>query len=102
MPSRSHKDLLRLFQNRPALVAEIARSALHAELPEFAEARIDSANLNDLRPAEYRADCVVLLLRDQPVLGMIVEVQLNSDEEKGSGRPCHDTEKSQTDFLSES
>ena len=87
MPSRLHEDLLRLFQNRPTLAAEVARSALHAELPEFAEARIDSASLNDLRPAEYRADCVVVLLQDQPVLGIIVEVQLGRDEEKAFAWP---------------
>ena len=89
MPSRLHEDLLRLFQNRPALAAEVAQRALHAELPEFAEARIDSATLNDLRPAEYRADCVVLLLRDQPVLGIIVEVQLGRDEEKAFTWPAY-------------
>ena len=80
MPSRLHEDLLRLFQNRPALAAEVAREALHARLPEYAEARIDSANLSDLRPAEYRADLVVLLLRDEPVHGIVVEVQLGRDE----------------------
>ena len=89
MPSRLHEDLLRLFQNRPTLAAEVARSALHAELPEFAEARIDSASLNDLRPAEYRADCVVVLLQDQPVLGIIVEVQLGRDEEKAFAWPAY-------------
>jgi hypothetical protein len=80
---------LRLFQNRPALAAEVARWALHAELPEFAEARIDSATLNDLRPAEYRADCVVALLREQPVLGIIVEAQLGRDEEKAFTWPAY-------------
>ena len=89
VPSRLHEDLLRLFQNRPALAAEVARWALHAELPEFAEARIDSATLNDLRPAEYRADCVVVLLREQPVLGIIVEAQLGRDEEKAFTWPAY-------------
>ncbi len=74
---------------RPALAAEVAQRALHAELPEFAEARIDSATLNELRPAEYRADCVVLLLRDQPVLGIIVEVQLGRDDEKAFTWPAY-------------
>ena len=82
MPSRLHEDLLRLFQNRPTLAAELAREALQADLPPFAEARVDSSNLNDIRPAEYRADLVVLLLRDQPVQGIVVEVQLTKDEEK--------------------
>lgn len=33
MPSRPHEDLLRLFQNRPSLAAEVARPVLHAEPP---------------------------------------------------------------------
>jgi|SRR5579872_1382345 len=82
MPSRLHEDLLRLFQNRPALAAELAREALHANLPPFSEARVDSSNLNDIRPAEYRADLVVLLLTDRPIHGIVIEVQLARDEEK--------------------
>jgi hypothetical protein len=82
MPSRLHEDLLRLFENRPALAAELAREALHASLPEYTEARVDSANLSDLRPAEYRADLVVLLMRNEPVHGIVVEVQLARDVSK--------------------
>jgi hypothetical protein len=82
MPSRLHEDLLRLFENRPALAAELAREALNAKLPEYREARVDSANLSDIRPAEYRADLVILLSQDRPVQGIVVEVQLARDEEK--------------------
>lgn len=89
MPSRLHEDLLRLFVNRPALAAELACAALHAQLPEYTEARIDSANLSDLRPAEYRADLVVLLMRDQPVHGIVVEVQLARDEDKAFVWPAY-------------
>lgn len=82
MPSRLHEDLLRLFQNRPTLAAELAREALQMRLPEYREARVDSANLSDLRPTEYRADLVILLSRDRPVHGIVVEVQLTRDDEK--------------------
>lgn len=82
MPSRLHEDLLRLFQNRPALAAELAHEALHAKLPEYSEARVDSANLSDLRPVEYRADLVILLTQDRPVHGIVVEVQLARDDDK--------------------
>lgn len=82
MPSRLHEDLLRLFQNRPALAVELVREALHASLPEYREARVDSANLSDLRPTEYRADLVILLTQDRPVHGIVVEVQLARDEDK--------------------
>jgi Domain of unknown function (DUF4351) len=63
MPARLHEDLLRLFQNRPALAAELAREALHAELPDYSEVRLDSENLSQLRPAQYLADLVILLGR---------------------------------------
>lgn len=82
MPSRLHEDLLRLFQNRPALAAELARGALHMRLPEYREARVDSADLSDLRPTEYRADLVILLRQDRPVHGIVVEVQLARDDDK--------------------
>jgi hypothetical protein len=82
MPSHLHEALLLLFRNRPALAAELLREALHVQLPEYTDVRIDSADLTDIQPAEYRADLVVLLLRDTPVLGIVLEVQLSSDEDK--------------------
>jgi hypothetical protein len=89
MPSRLHEDILRLFHNRPTLAAELVQEALHTHLPEYKDARIDSANLNDLRPAEYQADLVVLLMRDRPVHGIIVEVQLARDEDKAFVWPAY-------------
>src|SRR5687767_6854547 len=62
MPSQLHEALLLLFRNRPTLAPELMRDALRCELPAFTEARIDSADLTDVKPAEYRADLVVLLL----------------------------------------
>jgi hypothetical protein len=82
MVSQLHEALLLLFRNRPTLAAELLRDALHVELPEYTEARVDSADLTDIQPAEYRADLVVLLLNGVPVLGIVVEVQLQSDDRK--------------------
>jgi hypothetical protein len=82
MPSQHHEALLLLFRNRPLLAAELLRDALHVELPRFTEARIESAELTDIQPAEYRADLVVLLYEGEPVLGIVVEVQLQPDENK--------------------
>ena len=76
MPSQLHEALLLLFRNRPTLAPELMRDALHCELPAFTEARIDSADLTDVKPAEYRADLVVLLLDGVPVYGIVVEAQL--------------------------
>ena len=82
MPSQLHEALLLLFRNRPSLAPELLRDALHVELPEYTEARMDSADLTDIQPAEYRADLVVLLCKGEPVLGIVVEVQLSPDERK--------------------
>lgn len=82
MPSQLHEALLLLFRNRPLLAPELLRDALHVELPQYTEARIDSADLTDIQPAEYRADLVVLLLSGVPVLGIVLEVQLSADERK--------------------
>jgi hypothetical protein len=71
MPSYLHEALLMLFRNRPALAPELLRDALHVELPDYTEVRIDSADLTDIQPAEYRADLVILLLHGSPVLGIV-------------------------------
>lgn len=65
MPSQLHEALLLLFRNRPALAPELLRDALHVELPAYTETRIESAELTDVQPAEYRADLVVLPLGEQ-------------------------------------
>lgn len=91
MPSQLHEALLMLFRYRPALAPELLREALHVELPEYTELRVDSENLNDLQPAEYRADMVILLLHGKPVLGIIVEIQLGKDEDKRFAWPAYVT-----------
>ncbi len=82
MPSQLHEALLALFRNRPALAPELLRDALKQDVPNYTEARIESAELNNLQPAEYRADMVVLLYDGRPVLGIVVEVQLSVDDDK--------------------
>jgi hypothetical protein len=83
MPSQLHESHLLLFRNQPALAAELIRGALGAELPAFREARIASADLTEVQPAEYRADMVVELWADGvPVYGIVVEVQLSEVSRK--------------------
>ena len=89
MPSQLHEALLLLFRNRPTLAPELLRDALHVNVPSYTEARIDSADLTDLQPAEYRADLVILLLDGVPVLAIIVEVQLSPDERKRFAWPAY-------------
>jgi hypothetical protein len=83
MPSMAHETLVDLFKNRPALGAELLAEALSIPLPSYSEARLLSIDLSQIRPAEYRADLVVLLLdADVPVSVLIIEVQLGIDLRK--------------------
>jgi hypothetical protein len=89
MPSQLHEVLLLLFRNRPTLAPQLLRDALHVELPVYTNARIDSADLTDVQPAEYRADLVVLLSNGKSVLGIVVEVQLSPDKRKAFAWPAY-------------
>jgi hypothetical protein len=89
VPSHVHEALLALFRNQPGLAPGLLRDALHLELPAYTEARIESADLTELQPAEYRADLVVLLSDTRPVLGIIVEAQLAIDERKRFSWPVY-------------
>src|SRR5262249_3889122 len=82
MPSLLHEALRVLFQNRPALAPELLGEALGVDVPAYREVRIESADLAEVAPAEYRADLVVLLLDEAPVLAIVLEVQLAEDARK--------------------
>ena len=82
MPSQLHESHLLLFRNQPTLAAELIRVALGGKLPSFREAREASADLSEIQPVEYRADMVIELWADEPVHGIIVEVQLSIDKRK--------------------
>ena len=82
MPSQLHESHLLLFRNQPTLAADLIRGALGAWLPEFTRAQVVSADLTDIQPAEYRADMVIQLSDDEPVYGIIIEVQLSADNRK--------------------
>jgi hypothetical protein len=82
MPSRLHEALLLLFRNRPELAPELMRDVLHVELPEYREVRIESTDLGEVEPSEFRADLIVLLVDGKPVLAIIVEVQLSEKKRK--------------------
>jgi hypothetical protein len=88
----AHEILVDLFKNRPSLAAEILVEVLGLSLPDYTEARIASADLTEIQPAEYRADVVVLLLDGgAPVRVVIVEVQLAADPQKRLSWPAYVT-----------
>jgi hypothetical protein len=79
----AHEVLVDLFKNRPELGPEMLTEALGVALPSYNEARLVSIDLTQIRPAEYRADVVVLLLDDGAAISVvIVEVQLAVDDDK--------------------
>lgn len=89
MPSQLHESHLFLFQNQPALAADLIRSALGVELPRYAEARVTSAELTEVQPPEYRADMVIELWKRVPVYGIVLEVQLSKDKRKCFAWPAY-------------
>src|SRR3954469_2396052 len=92
MPSMAHEILVDLFKNRPSLAAEILIEVLGISLPDYTEARIASADLTEIQPAEYRADIVVILFYNgSPVRVVIVEVQLAADPKKRLSWPAYVT-----------
>jgi Arc/MetJ-type ribon-helix-helix transcriptional regulator len=92
MASLKHEAIVRLFRNRPELAPELLH-VLQVPLPAYTQTRIESAELTDIEPAEYRADTVVLLgdgkPDSKPVLGIIVEVQLSRKERKRFTWPAY-------------
>ncbi len=84
MVSFEHEALLQLVRNQPTLVVSLLEQALGIVVPQFATASLEDITLNDVTPAEYRSDTVVVL-RDElqrPVLAVVVEVQLRRDGDK--------------------
>jgi hypothetical protein len=89
MPSMPHDSRVLLFRNRPELAVELLRDVLHVDLPDYREARIGTIDLTEIQPAEYRADVVIELVDDDPVGGIVVEVQRTTDEDKRLSWPAY-------------
>jgi hypothetical protein len=91
MPSYLHELLLLLFRNRFQAAADLLRG-LDVQIPEYDEIRAESADLNQVKPAEYRADLVLFLMQGtRRQLGIIIEVQLQSKDEKRYAWPAYVT-----------
>ena len=89
MSTYLHELLILVFRNRSTSAAELLRQ-FDVQLPEYDEVRFESLDLNNLQPAEYRADLVSFLVQgSDKVLGVIVEVQLARDEDKRYASPAY-------------
>ncbi|MEU6713198.1 hypothetical protein ABZ897_17080 [Nonomuraea sp. NPDC046802] len=83
MPTHEHEFLLELVQHRPSLVATLLAET-GVPVPAYEEARLESCDLNDREPKEYRCDSVVTLLdsEKEPLTAIILEVQREYDKNK--------------------
>lgn len=91
MPSQIHEALVDLFRCRPDLVVKLLRDSLGVEMPEYTEARIESADLSELKVPEYRADLVILLAKGKPREGIVLEMQRRREEKKLKSWPSYGT-----------
>jgi hypothetical protein len=82
MVSLKHEGLVKLMRDRPAFAAELLGDLLAVKVPPYSKAELVDVTLNQVRPAEYRADAVVLFTRRKPVFGAIIEVQLRPKKRK--------------------
>ncbi|MFC4910612.1 hypothetical protein [Actinomadura gamaensis] len=85
MPTREHEFPLALIEDDPPLAARLLHWAGGPELPPYAEFRLESADLSECDPAEYRADRVVGVYEDpdgRPLCGVIAESQRRYDGNK--------------------
>lgn len=90
MLSSTHEGLVHLFRDRPSLAAELLAGPLRVSLPSWDRVRLDSGELTDVAPTEYRADAVVTLsAAGSPVAAVVVEVQLRRDRGKQWSWPVY-------------
>lgn len=83
MPSHLHEGFVELFRHSPRLAADLLTQAVGVPVPAFDAARLESCDLPELAPTEYRADGVVVLTNaSTALLGVVIEVQLRPDQRK--------------------
>ena len=63
MVSLKHEGVLKLVRDRPAFAADLLGDLLAVKVPSFSQARCVDVTLNQVAPAEYRADAIVLFTR---------------------------------------
>jgi hypothetical protein len=82
MVSFPHEALLDLIRDRPGFVTDLLTGILGVPVPDFAEVRLTESTLNQAAPVESHADVAVLVVGGKPVLGVIVEAQLQKEARK--------------------
>jgi len=90
MPAILHEGILELIRERPAFAADLLRRLLGIAVPDYAEARLAEATLNDVVPIEYRAGQVVSFAAERPVF-CVIEAQLSENPRKRWTWPVYGT-----------
>lgn len=91
-PSSEHEDVLELVRNAPSLAVELVRAAgLGHALPPGTAPQLVSEALTQVRPAELRADALILLREGtKNRLALVVEVQRHRDSRKRWSWPSYE------------
>lgn len=90
MPSTFHEVLIELFRHRPDVVTDLLADQFELKVPSWDQSRIESGEITELVPTEYRADSVFVFSDpDGPVLAVVLEVQLRRDPGKRWSWPVY-------------
>jgi hypothetical protein len=91
MPSFLHEALVELFRSQPLLAVELLSDRFRFDVPGHEQVVLSSGELTEVTPSDFRADAVVMLhsAQGQPVLGVVVEVQLGPDKRKRWSWPSY-------------
>src|SRR5262249_9920702 len=83
MLSTPHEALVDMFRHQPTLAPVHRADALKIDIPAHKDVRLESAEVTDMIPTQYRADAVIVLSNEEgPVLAIVVEAQLSCDPDK--------------------
>jgi hypothetical protein len=90
MLSFRHEILVNLFRDNGQLAAELLRTSTGIAI-DHARVALESIDLSQVAPTGYYADAVAILRDrdDRPVTGVIVEVQLQTDQGKQLSWPVY-------------
>jgi hypothetical protein len=87
-----HEGVLELVRKQPDFVPALLTKLLDIGVSSRAEVRRTDSVFNEARAIEYRADAAFLMhVEDIPVLGAIVEAQLQKDDDKRYTWPLYAT-----------
>jgi hypothetical protein len=89
--SITHQDLVRLFDERPELAAELLQRCLGVKVPGYRYAGSEKETVGSSRPVELHVDAVVSYKRSKrrPVFAVVVEVQLSPKKDKRYSWPVY-------------